>query len=105
MTHDLSSKGFATRQIHAGSINIPGIKPLATPIFQTSTFVFDSAAQGAARFAGEEDGFIYTRMGNPNHEQVGQKIASLENAEAGLVLSSGMGAINTCLLTILRSGD
>ncbi len=105
MTHDLSNKGFATRQIHAGSIDIPGIKPLATPIFQTSTFVFDSAAQGAARFAGEEDGFIYTRMGNPNHEQVGQKIASLENAEAGLVLSSGMGAINTCLLTILRSGD
>ena len=105
MTHDLSKKGFATRQIHAGGIDVPGINPLATPVFQTSTFIFDNAAQGAARFAGKEDGYIYTRMGNPNQEQVAKKLASLENAEAGLVLSSGMGAINTCLWTILRSGD
>jgi len=62
MKHDLSKKGFATRQIHAGHIEIPGINPLATPIFQTSTFVFDNAAQGAARFAKKEKGYIYTRL-------------------------------------------
>jgi len=105
MKHDLSKKGFATRQIHSGNIEVPGINPLATPIFQTSTFVFEDAAQGAARFAGEEKGYIYTRIGNPNQDQVGAKIAALENAEAGIVLGSGMGAISTCLWTILESGD
>ncbi len=105
MSHDLSDKGFATRQIHAGGIDVPDINPLATPVFQSSTFVFKDTAQGAARFAGREKGYIYTRMGNPNHEQVGQKVAALENAEAGLVLGSGMGAINTCLWTLLQSGD
>jgi len=105
MKHDLSKKGFATRQIHSGHIEVPGINPLATPIFQTSTFVFEDAAQGAARFAGEEEGYIYTRIGNPNQDQVGAKVAALENAEAGIVLGSGMGAISTCLWTILESGD
>jgi len=105
MKHDLSKKGFATRQIHSGHIEVPGINPLATPIFQTSTFVFKDAAQGAARFAGEEKGYIYTRIGNPNQDQVGAKVAALENAEAGIVLGSGMGAISTCLWTILESGD
>lgn len=105
MKHDLSKKGFATRQIHAGHIEIPGINPLATPIFQTSTFVFENAAQGAARFAKKEKGYIYTRLGNPNQDQVGAKVAALENAEAGIVLSSGMGAISTCFWTILESGD
>ena len=105
MKHDLSKKGFATRQIHSGNIEVPGINPLATPIFQTSTFVFEDAAQGAARFAGEEKGYIYTRIGNPNQDQVGAKVAALENAEAGIVLGSGMGAISTCLWTILESGD
>ena len=60
------NSGFATKQIHVGKIEIPGIAPLATPIFQTSTFEFDSTAEGAARFAGEEEGYIYTRLGNPN---------------------------------------
>ena len=51
------NSGFATKQIHVGKIEIPGIAPLATPIFQTSTFEFDSTAEGAARFAGEEEGY------------------------------------------------
>lgn len=105
MKHDFSKMGFATRQIHTGAISVPGINPLATPIFQTSTFVFENTAQGAARFAQEEDGYIYTRMGNPNQKQVAEKVATLENAEAGLVSSSGMGAITTCLWTLLQPGD
>ncbi len=105
MTTDLDQKGFATRQIHASDVRIPGINPLATPIFATSTFVFDDCAQGAARFAGEEAGYIYSRMGNPNVNQVAAKVAALEGAEAGLALGSGMGAVATALLSLLEQGD
>lgn len=105
MTTDINKKGFATRQIHASDVRIPGINPLATPIFATSTFVFDDCAQGAARFAGKESGYIYSRIGNPNVDQVAAKVAALEGAEAGLALSSGMGAIATALLSLLQSGD
>ena len=105
MTTDINKKGFATRQIHASDVRIPGINPLATPIFATSTFVFDDCAQGAARFAGEEAGYIYSRMGNPNVNQVAAKVAALEGAEAGLALGSGMGAVATALLSLLEQGD
>ncbi|MDO4567322.1 MAG: PLP-dependent transferase [Clostridia bacterium] len=98
-------KGFATRQIHTGHIDLPGISPLAMPIFQTSTFEFDSAAQGARRFSGEERGYIYTRLGNPNSAQIGEKLAALEGAEAAMAMSSGMGAITTVMWTALRAGD
>ena len=98
-------QGFATRQIHTGHIHMPGINPLATPIFQTSTFEFDSTEQGAKRFSGEEQGYIYTRLGNPNSNQIGEKLAALEGAELGMAMSSGMGAITTVLWTTLRAGD
>ena len=92
MSNDLSKKGFATRQIHEGHIEIPSIQPHATPIFQSSTFVFDNAAQGAARFAKKEDGYIYTRMGNPNQVQLARKVAALENAEAGIALAAALNS-------------
>lgn len=97
--------GFATRQIHEGALHIPGIAPLATPIFQTSTFVFDNTTQGANRFSGEEQGYIYTRLGNPNADLLAKKLAALENAEAAIVAGSGMGAITTAFWTILKAGD
>lgn len=99
------NSGFATRQIHVGKVDIPGIAPLATPIFQTSTFEFESTAQGARRFAGEENGYIYTRLGNPNIAKISQKLASLENAEAGMAMGSGMGAVTTVMWTALHAGD
>ncbi|MCH5279397.1 MAG: aminotransferase class I/II-fold pyridoxal phosphate-dependent enzyme [Christensenellaceae bacterium] len=99
------NSGFATRQIHVGKVDIPGIAPLATPIFQTSTFEFDSTAQGARRFSGEENGYIYTRLGNPNIAKISEKLASLENAEAGMAMGSGMGAITTVMWTALHAGD
>lgn len=98
-------KGFSTKQIHTAHVDIPGINPLATPIFQTSTFVFDNTEQGARRFRGDESGYIYTRLGNPNANQLGEKIAVLENGEAGMVMSSGMGAITTVVWTALKAGD
>ena len=62
---DCRTYGFNTQIVHAGQQPDPSTGALSTPIFQTSTFVFDSAEQGAARFALEESGYIYTRLGNP----------------------------------------
>lgn len=77
MKDDLRSMGFATRAIHGGqSPNAAGA--LVTPIYQASTFRFDSAEQGARRFALEEDGYIYTRLGNPNSAELERKVAMLE---------------------------
>lgn len=102
---NVTNAGFATQQIHSDRLVIPGYHPLVTPIFQSSTFIFDDAAQGAARFAGEESGYIYTRVGNPNQTQIAARIATLEHAEACMAFSSGMGAINSMFWTVLQSGD
>ena len=102
---DMTGKGFATQQIHSGAMDIPGYHPLTMPIFQTSTFVFEDAAQGAARFAGQESGYIYTRVGNPNQTLVAAKLAALEHAQAGMTFSSGMGAISSMFWTVLQAGD
>ncbi len=100
----MNKEGFATRAVHAGKEkNAHGT--LSTPIYQTSTFVFDSAEQGGRRFALEEDGFIYSRLGNPSTVALEKKLASLENAKSALVVSSGMGAITTIMWTILKAGD
>ena len=96
--------GFATRQIHAGRIeNAAGA--LCAPIYQTSTFAFSSVEQGGARFAGQEDGYIYTRLSNPSLAAVELKLASLENGEAALVTASGMGAIAAAIWTSVAAGD
>lgn len=96
--------GFATRQIHAGA------KPdangsLCAPIYQTSTFKFETVEQGGARFAGQEQGYIYSRLGNPTQALAEDKLASLENGEAALATASGMGAISAALWTSVAAGD
>lgn len=96
--------GFATRQIHVGKTKDP-TGSLCTPIYQTSTFGFDSVQQGGARFAGEEPGYIYTRLANPSLTQIEAKLASLENGEAALATASGMGAISSALWTSVVAGD
>ncbi len=100
----LSKMKFSTRAVHAGyKKNEYGA--LATPIYQTSTFIFDSAEQGGRRFALEEDGYIYTRLGNPTSSQVEDKLANLENAEAAVAMGSGMGAITSVIWAIVKGGD
>ena len=82
--------GFATRQIHAGKVeNAAG--SLCAPIYQTSTFAFSTVEQGGARFAGQEGGYIYTRLGNPSLAAVEAKLASLEGGVAAMAAASGMG--------------
>ena len=96
--------GFATRQIHAGHMeNAAG--SLCAPIYQTSTFAFSTVQQGGARFAGEEGGYIYTRLGNPTLGAVEEKLASLEGGEAAMAAASGMGAISSALWTVAGAGQ
>ncbi|WP_404339222.1 methionine gamma-lyase [Pseudoalteromonas mariniglutinosa] len=78
---------------------------LTAPLYQTSTFSFSSAAQGAARFAGEEPGFIYTRLGNPTTQELEQKVAQLESCEAAAATATGMGAVSASVLSFLSQGD
>ena len=100
----MKGKGFATKAIHGGYVKNQ-VGALATHIYQTSTFIFDSADQGGKRFAGEEDGYIYSRLGNPTNTQVEEKLALLENAEACVSTASGMGAITSCIWSIVEAGD
>lgn len=104
MKDDLKNCGFATRAIHARTEKNP-FGALNVPIVQSSTFVFDSCEQGGRRFAGEESGYIYTRLDNPTTSALENRVASLEGAEAGLAAASGMGAITSAIWTICRAGD
>lgn len=101
----LEKMGFGTKTIHGGHKKDKATGALVTPIYQTSTFVFDSAEQGGRRFALEEDGYIYTRLGNPTNSQVEEKVAILEGAEACMSTGSGMGAVSSSLWTALKAGD
>lgn len=96
---------FNSRLIHTPYEHKEKIGSHVTPIYQTSTFRFDTAKQGGNRFAGEEKGYIYTRIGNPNMTEIGITLANLEGAEDGLVTSSGMSAISTAIMTFLTKGD
>ena len=101
---EIKKCGLGTTAIHAGTLkNLYGT--LAMPIYQTSTFIFDSAEQGGKRFALEEAGYIYTRLGNPTTTVLEDKIAALEEGEAAVATSSGMGAISSTLWTVLKAGD
>ncbi|HET54974.1 MAG TPA: PLP-dependent transferase, partial [Ignavibacteria bacterium] len=79
--------------------------PVVPPIYQTSTFKFESTSHGAALFKGEEKGYIYTRMSNPTIEAMEDAIADLEEGYKALGCASGMAAIHTALATLLNAGD
>jgi methionine-gamma-lyase len=102
-------KGFGSAAIHAGHTKDPNYAH-QVPIYASSTFVYDSAEQGMKRFSGEEEGFIYSRWGNPTVKEAEEKIAALEtfglNLEVkGIMHASGMAAIATLFLSQLKSGD
>lgn len=105
MMNKQKEKGLSTTAIHAGYHSDPQTGALATPIYQTSTFVFSSTEEGSKRFAGEEAGYIYSRLGNPTVAVVEEKMAALEKAEAGLAFASGMAAVSAILMALVRTGD
>ena len=96
---------FATRSIHVGYDSKDCEGSLNPPIYMTSTFSFDNAEQGGARFAGEQAGHFYSRISNPTQEILETRLADLEEGEAALACASGMGAITATLWTLVGPGD
>ncbi len=100
----LQQAELETQAIRAGHIRTPEGEH-SEPIFTTSSFVFDSAASAAARFSGEEQGNVYSRYTNPTVRTFEQRIAALEGAEQAVATSSGMAAILSTCLALLKAGD
>jgi len=96
---------FETLQVHAGQVPDPTTGSRAVPIYQTTSFVFNSAEHGANLFALKEFGNIYTRIMNPTTDVFEKRIAALEGGVAALAVSSGMAAQFVALTNILESGD
>ena len=92
--------GFNSALVHGEGFKDPH-GSVIMPIYQTSTFAFESAEQGARRFSGESDGYIYTRIDNPTTLDLEKTIAMLEHWHDGIATSSGMAAINTVYMTYL----
>ncbi|NIT35232.1 MAG: aminotransferase class I/II-fold pyridoxal phosphate-dependent enzyme [candidate division Zixibacteria bacterium] len=95
--HTLAVQGASPCDEHTGAVT--------TPIYQTSTFSYFTADRGAALFAKEEEGYIYTRLSNPTNEKLEKNLALLEGAEAGLTFASGLAAINALALYHCSAGD
>lgn len=96
--------GFNSLLIHGGM----GVDPLGSatvPIYQTSTFGFETVEEGARCFAGESKGYMYTRIGNPTIAALERQIAILEGGFGGVATSSGMAAVSTIYMAFLKSGD
>src|SRR5512135_2090018 len=100
---DTKRLGTSSKLVHGGHKADP-TGSVTVPIYQTSTFAFRDAQHGAALFAGEEDGFIYTRIGNPTIHALEECVAELEHGCGGIATSSGMGAVTTAYLALLGSG-
>src|ERR1700737_3106956 len=95
----------ATRAVHSGEWKHGRNAPVTTPIVRTSNFIFADTAEMKSWAEGKSKAYIYTRYGNPTLAVAEEKIADMENGEAGLVTASGMAAISSALLTVLKSGD
>jgi methionine-gamma-lyase len=97
--------GFATRAIHHGYDVYAGHGSLNPPVYLSSTYTFPTVEDGSARFAGEQAGFVYSRVGNPTTALLEARLADLEGGEAALVTASGQGATTSLLWTLLAPGD
>ncbi|MCY3762780.1 MAG: aminotransferase class I/II-fold pyridoxal phosphate-dependent enzyme [Gemmatimonadetes bacterium] len=97
--------GASTRSVHGGEDRVKGAKSLTNPIAQTSTFVFDTLDEFEAYKAGERTQYEYGRYGNPTLAAAERKLADLDHAAQALLFSSGMSAISTALMAMLRSGQ
>ena len=99
-----SRLGFETLAIREG-IERSSFGEHSEPIFATSSFVFDSAKEAAARFAGDEEGYIYSRFSNPSVDSFERRLAALEGGVACVATASGMSAILATVMTLLQQGD
>lgn len=98
---NIKLKKIDTQVAHAGTNPDKTYGAVAPPIYQTSTFKFNSAEEGAKRFSGEEPGYIYTRLGNPTTAALEEAVAILEKGTDALATASGMSAVSTIYMTFL----
>ena len=98
---NLKKAKFATLCVHGSGGVDQATGAVSIPIYQSSTFAFESARAGAEIFAGEREGYVYTRIGNPTQAALEREIAFLEDGEAGLAFGSGMAAISSIILSYL----
>lgn len=101
---ETKKSGFNTQLIHSGTIN-DQFGSVTVPIYQTSTFRFKDADHGAACFADNDEGYIYTRINNPTLNALEESVAELENGYRGIACSSGMAAVNTIYMALLEQGS
>ncbi|MGC9328843.1 MAG: PLP-dependent transferase, partial [Candidatus Hinthialibacter sp.] len=96
---------FESLALHGGQVPDPATKSRAVPIYQTSSYVFDSAEHASNLFALKELGNIYTRIMNPTTDVLEKRVAMLEGGSAGLAVSSGQAACSLSILNIAEKGD
>ncbi len=101
---DSSRRHLATRVIHAGQHPDPATGAVSTPIYQSSTFAFHDADEGAARFLGTDPGYKYTRLGNPTVAALEACVADLEGGCGALAAATGMAAVHTVYFGLLGLG-
>ena len=101
-----AAKGFASKAVHAGERAArQSFLPTSTPIYLTSSYVYDELSELDAVFANEQPGFVYTRYGNPTFKALETAVASLEGAEDAIAYGSGMGALHAAILNQVQSGS
>ncbi|MCO1577473.1 aminotransferase class I/II-fold pyridoxal phosphate-dependent enzyme [Crossiella sp. SN42] len=94
-----------TRAVHITAPALPNSRPISVPIYQASNFAFDDPDALAAALDSPETGFVYSRYANPTTRALEETVAALEGGVGAVSTASGMGAINSALLGLLRSGD
>ena len=99
------ARGPATELIHTGEIDLGVAAPLTTPIYETTTFVFENAQEVVAYNEGRSPKYLYSRYANPTLVSVERKVAAVDHAESALVFSSGMAATATILMAHVKAGD
>ena len=100
-----AGQGFSTRAIHHAYDVYAGEGALNPPVYLSATYAFPTTADGSARFAGEQPGYVYSRVGNPTTALLEARLANLEGGEAAVVTASGQGATTSLLWTLLSAGD
>lgn len=105
MEEKITYSGISTNLVHVGEKPDPATGSVVSPIYQTTTYAFETNESIFNLMEGRSSGYIYTRYGNPNYTMAEAKLAHLEEGENALVLASGMAATSTALLALLKAGD
>jgi len=103
--YNLKNAHFATLCVHGSGGVDEKTGAVSIPIYQSSTFAFKDAKHGADIFSGEQEGYVYTRIGNPTQSALEKEMAFLEGGEAALAFGSGMAAISSIVLSLCQAGD